>query len=89
VTEPPREEPERGTELADLYMRGVNEGYEGELSGDQAEAMLDILDVFDKDGLRSYLMGVIEGEEDAEEDEMDAIAEANESPEDLEEEEKD
>ncbi len=86
MTRPSREELERRKELADLYTRGVNEGYEGELSGVQAEAMRDILDVFGEDGLQAYLMGIIEGEEDAEEEALDATAEANESPEDLEEE---
>jgi hypothetical protein len=35
--------------------------------------MRDILDVFGEDGLRVYLMGVIEGEEDAKEDEAEAL----------------
>jgi hypothetical protein len=76
VGEPPsREDIARRKELANLYVRGVQEGYDGELIGSQAEAMRDILDVFGEDGLRAYLMGVIEGEEDAKEDEADALAE--------------
>ena len=60
-----------GDENARLYMRGVNEGYNGELL--DASDLLDILDVFGEDGLRSYLAGVLEGEEDANEDEADLL----------------
>jgi hypothetical protein len=56
-----------GDENANLYTRGVNEGRSGDLL--EASDLLDILDVFGEDGMRSYLMGVIEGEEDAAEDE--------------------
>jgi hypothetical protein len=56
-----------GEENARLYMRGVNEGRSGNLP--EAPDLLDILDVFGEEGLRSYLMGVIEGQEDAAEDE--------------------
>jgi hypothetical protein len=38
--------------------------------------MRDILDVFGEDGLQVYLMGVIEGEADAEEDEAAADPDA-------------
>ena len=58
-----------GDENANLYMRGVKEGYNGELL--DASDLLDILDVFGEDGLRAYLAGVLEGEEDAAEDEED------------------
>ena len=58
-----------GDENANLYMRGVNEGRSGELL--EAPDLLDILEVFGEDGMRSYLMGIIEGEEDAAEDEED------------------
>jgi hypothetical protein len=58
-----------GDENANLYTRGVNEGRSGDLL--EASDLLDILDVFGEDGMRSYLMGVIEGEEDASEDEED------------------
>jgi hypothetical protein len=76
VREPPnREEIARGKELTNLYMRGMQEGHDGELFGSQAKAMRDILDVFGEDGLRAYLMDVIEGEEDAKEDEEDTQAE--------------
>ena len=52
-----------GDENANLYMRGVNEGRSGDLL--EAPDLLDILDVFGEDGMRSYLMGLIEGEADA------------------------
>ena len=56
-----------GDENANLYMRGVNEGRSGELL--EATDLLDILEVFGEEGMRSYLMGLIEGQEDAAEDE--------------------
>jgi hypothetical protein len=56
-----------GEENANLYTRGVNEGRGGELL--EASDLLDILDVFGEEGLRSYLMGVIEGNADAEDEE--------------------
>jgi hypothetical protein len=55
-----------GEENANLYTRGVNEGRSGNLL--DASEMLDILDVFGGEGLRSYLMGLIEGQGDATED---------------------
>ena len=58
-----------GDENANLYMRGVNEGRSGYLL--DASDLLDILEVFGEDGLRSYLTGVIEGQVDATEDEED------------------
>jgi hypothetical protein len=58
-----------GDENANLYMRGVNEGLSGDLL--EASDLLDILEVFGEDGIRSYLMGIIEGQEDAAEDEQD------------------
>ena len=68
-----------GEENANLYMRGVNEGRAGEpLDG---EELLAILDVFGEDGLRSYILGHLEGIADAMEylDEGDgAIEEADE-----------
>ena len=55
-----------GEENANLYMRGVNEGRAGEeLEG---EELLAILDVFGEDGLRSYILGHLEGITDLEED---------------------
>jgi hypothetical protein len=54
-----------GDENANLYMRGVNEGRNGDLL--EASDLLDILEVFGEDGMRSYLMGVIEGQADASE----------------------
>ena len=58
-----------GDENTNLYIRGVNEGRCGELL--EASDLLDILEVFGEDGIRSYLMGVVEGQEDAAEDEQD------------------
>jgi hypothetical protein len=55
-----------GDENANLYLRGVEEGYNGDSL--EASELMDILDVFGEDGLRSYLMGILEGEEDALED---------------------
>ena len=60
-----------GEENASLYIRGVNEGRKGELL--EATELLDILEVFGEDGLRSYLMGIVEGREDAAEDEEDLL----------------
>ena len=60
-----------GDENANLYMRGVNEGRSGDLL--EASNLLDILDVFGEDGLRSYLMSILEGGEDAAEDELEPI----------------
>ena len=56
-----------GDENANLYMRGVNEGRSGDLL--EASELLEILEVFGDDGLRSYLVGILEGQEDAAEDE--------------------
>ena len=62
-----------GEENSNLYVRGVNEGRSGELL--EASGLLDIFEVFGEDGMRSYLMGVIEGEEDAAEDEEGLLEE--------------
>ena len=67
-----------GEENANLYMRGVNEGRAGEFL--DGEELLAILDVFGEDGLRSYILGHLEGIADAMEylDEGDdAIEEAD------------
>lgn len=71
-----------GDENAKLYMRGANEGYNGEPL--DASDLLDILEVFGEDGLRSYLTGILEGEEEAAEDEADeeTILEEDEGDED-------
>jgi len=58
-----------GEENSNLYTRGVNEGRSGDLL--EASELLEILEVFGEDGMRSYLMGVVEGEADATEDEED------------------
>jgi hypothetical protein len=58
-----------GDENANLYIRGVNEGYSSDLL--KASDLLDLLEVFGEDGMRSYLMGVIDGQVDAAEDEAD------------------
>lgn len=55
-----------GQENANLYMRGVKEGYDGEVL--DGEHLLEILDVFGEDGLRSYILGHVEGVVDALED---------------------
>ena len=60
-----RVERSNGEEKANLYMRGVNEGHRGERP-DPSE-LIELLDVFGEDGLRSYLMGLAEGREDARE----------------------
>jgi hypothetical protein len=52
-----------GEENANLYMRGVNEGRAGEFL--DGEELLAILDVFGEDGLRSYIVGHLEGIADA------------------------
>ena len=52
-----------GEENADLYIRGVDEGRRGEQP--DPSALIELLDVFGEDGLRSYLMGFAEGREDA------------------------
>jgi hypothetical protein len=57
-------------ENTNIYIRGVNEGRSGELL--EASELLDILEVFGEDGMRSYLVGVVERQEDAAEDEQDA-----------------
>lgn len=56
-------------EYANLYMRGVNEAAAGvEL---EAQEVLDVLDVFGKDGMRRYLIGHLEGIKDREEAELE------------------
>ena len=65
-----------GDENANLYMRGVNEGYSGDLL--EASELLEILEVFGEDGMRSYLVGFLQGEEDATEDEEDLFEEGDE-----------
>ena len=63
-------------ENANLYMRGVDEGRSDELL--EASELLDILEVFGEDGMRSYLVGFLQGEEDAAEDEEDLFEEGDE-----------
>jgi hypothetical protein len=65
-----------GDEYANLYTRGVKEGYDGDPL--EAQALLDILDVFGEEGVRIYLVGVLEGEEDAAEEEAPADPDAQE-----------
>ncbi len=55
-----------GEENANLYVRGVNEGRAGEFL--DGEELLAILDVFGKDGLRAYIVGHLEGLDEAMED---------------------
>ncbi len=54
-----------GAENANLYLRGVDEGYRGEQP--DPSTLIELLDVFGEAGLRSYLMGFAEGREDARE----------------------
>ena len=54
-----------GEENANLYLRGVEEGSRGEQP--DSSALIELLDVFGEDGLRSYLMGFAEGREDTRE----------------------
>ena len=56
-----------GTEIANLYTRGVNQGCEGHPL--EAQYLIDLLDVFGEVGARMYLVGILEGEEDAEDEE--------------------
>ena len=56
-----------GDENSNLYMRGVNQGRSGDLL--EAHDLLEILEVFGEDGMRSYLIGIVEGQEDAAEHE--------------------
>ena len=56
-----------GEENANLYTRGVNEAHAGKIL-DGAE-LLEILDIFGEDGVRSYLLGYVEGTADIMEDE--------------------
>jgi hypothetical protein len=68
-----------GEENANLYMRGVNEGRVGELL--DGEELLAILDVFGEDGLRSYILGHLEGIADA----MEELEEEDDTKEDADE----
>lgn len=58
-----------GEEHANLYMRGVNEGASGMEM--EAQEILAILDVFGEDGVRWYLIGILEGIEDQVEEEIE------------------
>ena len=54
-----------GEENAKLYIHGANEGYRGQQP--DPSALIELLDVFGEDGLRSYPVGFAEGREDARE----------------------
>ena len=56
-----------GEENDNLSKRGVNEGSRGELL--DASELLELLDVFGEDGGRSYLVGCLEGVDNAMEEE--------------------
>jgi hypothetical protein len=56
-----------GEENASLYTRGSNEARAGEIL--DGGALLEVLDVFGEDGVRSYLLGYVEGIVDIMEDE--------------------
>ena len=58
-----------GEENANLYKRGVSEGSRGEVL--DASELLELLDVFGEHGARSYLVGYLEGVDDALEAEDD------------------
>src|SRR5215218_1541402 len=60
-----------GEENANLYKRGVSEGSRGELL--DASELLELLDVFGEDGVRSYLVGFLEGVDDAMEEEDEQL----------------
>jgi hypothetical protein len=56
-----------GEENASLYTRESNEARAGEIL--DGGALLEVLDVFGEDGVRSYLLGYVEGIVDIMEDE--------------------
>ena len=56
-----------GEENANLYTRRSNEARAGEIL--DGGALLEVLDVFGEDGIRSYLLGYVEGIVDIMEDE--------------------
>ena len=56
-----------GEENANLYPRESNEVRAGEIL--DGGALLEVLDVFGEDGVRSYLLGYVEGIVDIMEDE--------------------
>ena len=56
-----------GEENANLYERGVNEGSSSELLN--ASELLELLDVFGENGMRSYLVRYLEGVDNAMEEE--------------------
>jgi len=60
-----------GEENVNLYKRGVSEGSRGELL--DASELLELLDVFGEDGVRSYLVGFLEGVDDAMEEEDEQL----------------
>ena len=55
---------ESGKEFSNLYMRGVNEAINDKER--DAQELLDLLTVFKEEGLRWYLVGVLEGIADLE-----------------------
>lgn len=62
MLECPRMSEPTGEELSNLYMRGVKEGARGEDLDPQE--VLDVLDVFGGEGVRTYMVGRLEGIED-------------------------
>jgi hypothetical protein len=56
-----------GKENANLYTQGSNEARAGEIL--DGGALLEVLNVFGEDGVRSYLLGYVEGIVDIMEDE--------------------
>ena len=55
-----------GEENANLYVRGVDKGLRGEQP--DPSMLIELLDVFGEDGLRSYLMGLAEGRDGAQDE---------------------
>ena len=68
-----------GEENSNLYLRGVKEGRSGDLL--EAHDLLDFLEVFGEGGMRSYLIGIVEGQEDAAEQEADLLEQYEEDEE--------
>ena len=58
-----------GSENANLYIRGVSEGRAGDFL--DAHELVNLLDVFGEEGVRSYLIGYLEGEADVQEEEQE------------------
>ena len=60
--------------LTSTHGVSVNQGYEGRPL--EAQYLIDLLDVFGEVGVRMYLVGILEGQEDAQEEEAAADPDA-------------